>query len=160
MRKLLPILVSFILLSSFTPANAILGLSTCEKAKKAIQSEESIGRAIWQDFDVERDKYVRNNDIRVYEYIYLLRQQTSVYNSDLIVFKLANKNAKCFSSKLIGKIRQSEVETRASLKEISRAIAQFDSFSTSMRSQPTGNYAIEYLKSSYLSFSSIYSWKS
>jgi hypothetical protein len=159
MRKTVSIVLAIMIFSSFAPANAILGLSACEKAKKSIKTEEAIGLAIWKEFDMERDRLVRNNNVRVYEYIYILRQQTSVYNSDLIIFKIANKNAKCFSPKIIGKIRQSEVSTRASLKDIGAAIRQFDTYSVSMRSQSTGSYAMEYLKSTYLSFVSIYSWK-
>jgi hypothetical protein len=159
MKKILMLLVLVLSFGLASPAHGILGLSTCEKVKKSILKEEAVGRSIWQDFDRNRKNYVRKQSIKAFEYIFVLRQQTGIYESDMLIFRQASKNPKCFSAKLLGKIRFSEVQTKASLKEVNSAIAQFDLYSTTMLSQQLGNYSIDYLKSTYLEFVSIYSWK-
>jgi hypothetical protein len=148
------------MLNTTPSAHAIFGLSTCEKVKKSILKEEAVGKSIWQDFNQVRNTYVRQQSIKAFQYIYVLRQQTSIYESDLLIFGQASKNPKCFSAKLLGKIRLAEVQTKASLKEVNSAIAQFDLYSSRMLSQQIGRYSIDYLKSTYLEFASIYTWKS
>ena len=159
MRKLIISLLILVFLSNQTSSNAVFGLSTCEKVKKSIQGEESVGLSIWQDFDRRRDAIVNRNSVKVYEYVYLLQQQVSIYESDLMIFNKANANPKCFNSKLLGKIRLSEVQTKSSLKDINSAIKQFENYTGEMQKQTLGTYAMDYLKSTYSGFSSIYKWK-
>jgi hypothetical protein len=159
MRKFIISLLILVFISNQTSANAVFGLSTCEKVKKSIQSEESVGLSIWQDFDRRRDGIVNRKSVKVYEYVYLLQQQVSIYESDLIIFSKANSNPKCFNSKLLGKIRLSEVQTKSYLKDINSAIKQFEDYSVEMQKQNLGSYALDYLRSTYSGFSSIYKWK-
>ena len=79
--------VCLALAQSAIPANAIFGLSKCEKANKAIIKEEAIGVALWKDFNKYRKNLVGNASITMREYYDATIKLEPVLESDLKIYK-------------------------------------------------------------------------
>jgi hypothetical protein len=87
---------------SLTPAEAIFGLSKCEKATKAIIEEEKVGLESWKYFAL----MVKNHNKKSIWNIPLADALQEVYKSDKIVWEIARKNVKCYTPAQIAEIRR------------------------------------------------------
>ena len=102
-----------------SPSHAILGLSACDKVKKEIRHEESIGLLYYKDFSRQRqmllkmDAPQRNNMADVLSWV------SDVYVSDQKVYAIVEKNAKCFSAKEVISARKMSYGTTQSASEAS-----------------------------------------
>lgn len=137
------------------PAQSIFGLSACEKVRKKILAEESIGYESWKQFDDLRDKYISDTKLFNWELMELFRLVNLVHKSDLNVYAVANKNSKCFSSKLNATIRKTGAETKRSFDVIEKGIKNYDS----SNSNKTNSDGYGLMNDYYNHYSSIYNKK-
>lgn len=116
------IVVSFLVLGmtlpSEIPAQAVFGLSACEKIKDQISKEEQVGLIYFKEYDKVRDSYLGRSSLLNSEYISLLNVAKSVYESDKIVYSRVEKNQKCFSAKDIARARTEMKNVDSVLKTI------------------------------------------
>ena len=138
-------------------SNAIFGLSTCEKMKKEILVEESIGKRAWQEYDTQRDAYVRGGAISVRHLIELLEQLTLVYNSDLIIFKKIDKNPKCTTASNSADVRAQIQSTKKELTAIEDSRKVYKKMTLEQQKTILPKSIISYLKTTYQSYGSIFS---
>lgn len=89
-----------------TPAQAIFGLSTCEKVKKQISSEERVGLELWKEFNKQRLTLLKSKNAIWQDVVDLIQLTPEIVDSDLRIYKLADANSSCFTSKQIAKVRQ------------------------------------------------------
>ena len=101
-RTLLSILLILgVSIPTAIPAHAIFGLSACEKVKKEMLHEESIGLLYFRDFAKQRKIFLqmknpmRSNEADVLSWI------GSVFQSDLKVYAFVESNSKCFSAEQV-----------------------------------------------------------
>jgi hypothetical protein len=115
--KKLAILVVVAALLTPNQAYALFGLSKCDRTMKSIRAEEKIGLELWKNYRENVRYYYqdsKNNSV-------VLNSLLDVLQSDQIVWKLAKKNSKCFSSSQNAEIRsyESRINREVSLlKEI------------------------------------------
>ena len=109
-------------------SNAIFGLSVCEKIKKEILIEESIGKKAWQNYDTQRDNYVRSGAMSGQQLFDLFDKLNLVYNSDLIVFNKLDKNPKCTTAANSADVRAKIQETKKELHELARLTPKMEHF--------------------------------
>jgi hypothetical protein len=88
--------------SSITPANAIFGLSRCEKATKSILAEEKIGFESWKYYA----QLVANHNSDSKWTRSIAQAIAEVYKSDKSVWLIAQKNAKCYTPAQNAEIRR------------------------------------------------------
>jgi hypothetical protein len=96
-------LIAVLLSLTATPsANALFGLGACDKLKKSILAEEKIGLESWKTY---RDLALRHNQDPKWN-VSIAEAIVEVIRSDKFIWQLANKNAKCFTSKQNATIRR------------------------------------------------------
>ena len=105
-----------------TPAQAIFGLSTCEKVKKAIATEEKVGLEIWKVFDRERRKVLSSSFSTWGDLIEIVKLTPQMVDSDMRILKMADANSSCFTSKEIASVRKGISEAKRNSKNISLII--------------------------------------
>ncbi len=129
MKKLLTpaILLVLLLGLSITPAQAIFGLSKCEKATKAIIEEEKIGLESWKYFAL----MVKNHNRKSNWNISLADALLEVYKSDKIVWEVAQKNGTCYTPAQIAEIRRQLSYTNKEITDYKKLVynPRFTSFS-------------------------------
>jgi hypothetical protein len=86
------------LVSIVHPANAVFGLSKCEKVKKEISHEESIGLLYFKDYAKQRKTLQQMLNPKRSNVADVLSWIGSVFDSDLKVYEIVEKNTKCFSA--------------------------------------------------------------
>ena len=101
-----------------SPAYAIFGLSTCEKAKKAISEEEKIGLEFHRKYAEQRRIVLSMSSPTWTNMSDLLSWLPDVYDSDLRVFKIVDKNVSCFTTKDIARARSEARSSNKSIKDI------------------------------------------
>ena len=84
------------------PANAVLGLSACEKTTKAIIAEEKIGFESWKYYRQLVKSHNRDSNWN----ISIADALTEVYKSDKIVWEIAKKSPKCYTPIQVSEIRR------------------------------------------------------
>ena len=110
------LLVLGLLATSTSPADAIFGLSKCDKAKKQITNEERIGLLLHKDYLVQKKIVLKQSNPTINDLGNALSWLPDVYDSDLRLFKIVDKNSSCFSSEQIARARS---ESRTAKKNIS-----------------------------------------
>ena len=116
-------LVGGILIPSTTPANAVFGLSACEKIKKEMLHEESIGLLYFKDFAKQRRLFLKMNNPMKSNAADVLSWIGSVFQSDLKVYAFVEKNSKCFSATQVIDARRRVYDTQQAASDASmRAI--------------------------------------
>ena len=99
--KLASVLIVIGLLgSSMTPANAIFGLSKCEKMKKSINYEYSITLELWKNIKAD----LKKEDSPFSMSSNLGMRALDLNESFLRAYKLAKSNPSCFSVSTYAKI--------------------------------------------------------
>jgi hypothetical protein len=116
------ILVMGLLASSMTPANAIFGLSKCEKVKKQILSEEKISIILYDLTRKSRDSAIKDNSATWGEYSTVLSKENLARKSDIKVFDLIIKNPYCFSAEISAYVRTYKQNSQARIKASQAAI--------------------------------------
>ena len=84
------------------PANAVLGLSACEKTTKAIIAEEKIGFESWNYYRQMVKSHNRDSNWNVS----LADALAEVYKSDKTVWEIAKKSSKCYTPIQVSEIRR------------------------------------------------------
>lgn len=117
------VLLSFLLVLGLSvpissPTHAIFGLSTCEKAKKAISEEEKIGLEFHRKYAEQRKIVLSMSSPTWTNMSDLLSWLPDVYDSDLRVFKIVDKNVSCFTTKDIARARSEARSSNKSIKDI------------------------------------------
>ena len=110
------VVVFGLLASSMTPANAIFGLSKCEKVKKQITNEEKVGLLLHNKYLKQRRILLTMSKPTWTDLSNVLGWLPDVYDSDLKVYKLVNKNLSCFTSQQVARAR---ADSRSVIKNIS-----------------------------------------
>lgn len=105
-----------LLASSMAPANAILGLSQCEKVKKQITNEEKIGVLLHKKYAEQRKIVLRMSSPTFNNLSSAMSWLPDVYDSDLRIYNMVDKNSSCFTSKQVARARS---EARSAKKNIS-----------------------------------------
>jgi hypothetical protein len=82
-------------------ASGLFGLGACEKVKKSIIAEEKIGLESWNTY---RTMALRHNQDPKWN-VDIAMAILEVYRSDKIIWQLAQKNPKCYTSKQNSTIR-------------------------------------------------------
>lgn len=126
MRKLLfsISLVIGLLGSSMTPANAIFGLSKCEKVKKQILQEEKITISLDEYREKTRLRFIQKinptyPDLADYYYQIIVSIE-----SDLKVYSLMIKNPNCYATKINAAVRRYQGNATISLKGFKSAFVE------------------------------------
>jgi hypothetical protein len=96
----------FISLLSIKPSDAVLGLSKCEKITKSVNQEQSIGLINWKAFDKFRDQAILKSKLSFYDASNLNRLEILVFESDIKISNILNKNTGCFNPKIIASNQQ------------------------------------------------------
>ena len=110
------VVVFGLLASSMTPANAIFGLSKCEKVKKQITNEEKVGLLLHNKYLKQRRILLTMSKPTWTDLSNVLGWLPDVYDSDLKVYKLVNNNLSCFTSQQVARAR---ADSRSVKKNIS-----------------------------------------
>jgi hypothetical protein len=147
----------FLLISIASPAKAVFGLSKCEKIKKDILIEESIGKKAWQKYDTQRDGYVQSGAMSAQQLIQLFDLLTLVYNSDLIVFDKLDKNPKCTTPSNSADVRAQIQETKNEISTFAESRKIYEKLTLAQqRKIVLPKNIIDSLKTTYESYGSIY----
>ena len=113
------LLVMGLLASSVAPANAIFGLSKCEKVKKQITNEEKVGLLLYKKYSTQRqivlamDNPTWNDLNSAHSYL------PDFIDSDLRIFSLVDKNSSCFTTQQIAKARRETSYAKKNIADIS-----------------------------------------
>ena len=144
------LLIVGLLASSLTPAQAIFGLSKCEKVIKALNFEEEIGYENWKKYDNYRDLLVSRKYFTYGAFKTLLKQLNIVYSSDKKIYNEIDKNSKCFSSKFNSVNREVIIDLQDSISQTNNMIDSINKFS--------GYRLVEYVTPVFKSYAtSVYS---
>jgi len=155
--KRIALLTGLVLLFSLQTnpnANAIFGLSTCEKAKKQIQAEEKIGLESWKLFHTARKKVIADGSVSNYEYEYATELLVPVLESDLVIFAIAQKNPSCFPTKSVVFFRNEIVKTKRWLTNMNLYFRAYAGYSEYEKNLPIPD-GYNFLKSKYLEYADI-----
>ena len=110
----LTVLSLSLLVAQIPAANAIFGLSACEKAKSSINSHDAVGYELWKTYETTWKQHIKNPKITDIN-IQVVEEITNLYNSDLTIYALAIKHANCFNPAQNSSIITSQTETKLSL---------------------------------------------
>jgi hypothetical protein len=137
-----------------SPAQAIFGLSACEKAKKQIQNEEKIGLESWKIFHVARKKVIADGTVSNNEYEYATELLVPVLESDLLIYAVTQKNPSCFKTKSVVFFRNENVKTKRWLTNMNMYFRAYAGWSESVRNLPLPE-GYKFLKNEYLEYADI-----
>ncbi len=101
-----------------SPSHAIFGLSTCEKVKKQILNEEQVGVVLHKKYLTQRKVLLSMNRPTWNNLNDVLSWLPDVYDSDLRVYNLVNKNSSCFSTNQIARARSDTRQSKKDIKDI------------------------------------------
>lgn len=119
-KKLVSALLAIgLLASSMAPASAVFGLSKCEKVKKEIKHEESIGLLYFRDFARQRQLLLKMSNPAKKDAADVLSWISNVYASDMKVYAIVEKKAQCFSAEQVVLARKMSYETSQSASQTS-----------------------------------------
>lgn len=113
-----------LLASSMAPADAVFGLSKCEKVKKQITNEEKVGVLLHRKYSNQRKIVLTKSNPTWTDLNNTFSWLPDVYDSDFRIFSWVDKNSSCFSTQQVARARS---EARNSKKNIAD-IATFRNF--------------------------------
>ena len=116
------------------PANAIFGLSKCEKVKKQIRNEMAIGDVLFKSYRKVANNLQPKKDSETYgqhfeKYKGALSSLKLVLDSDVKAWSYAQNSVKCFSVEQNSAIRSALGTYKKSNSEITKLISKTDYFS-------------------------------
>jgi hypothetical protein len=124
-RLVATIAIFLVITSFYSPANAIFGLSACEKATKGIIAEEKIGLESWKYFN----QMVKSHNKDANWNVPLADALAEVYKSDKTVWEIAQKNSKCYTPAQVAEIRRQLSWTNKTISDY-KAILKNQNFKT------------------------------
>lgn len=130
-------------------AHAIFGLSACEKVKKSLLHEESIGLLYFNDFARQRKLLLkmpspmRKNMSDVFSLL------SNVYASDQKVYAIVENNTKCFTAKQVIDARKASYRTEQDASTASW-VTMF--YQTREQNEPLGSKDIKLVRETYTDF--------
>ena len=113
------VIVIGLLASSMAPANAIFGLSACEKATKSILAEEKIGFESWKYYAQLITQH--NSDMKWTRTV--AEAIAEVYKSDKSVWAIAQKNTKCYTPAQNAEVRRQISITNKAISDYKSLLA-------------------------------------
>lgn len=119
MKKFVPFILILGFFLPIQPASAVLGLSKCEKVKKAVLAEEKIGRESWKFYDRMRSAHGGDYKFSVK----IAESVLEIYRSDKTIYATAIKNPKCFSSSQNAAIRRGLAYTNSMISSWTKFVA-------------------------------------
>lgn len=146
------VLVISVLGTSQTPANALFGLSKCEKVKKQLNAEEAIGFESWKKFDDYRRKLILARGFTYEEYSSMLRKLMTVLSSDKKLYQTMDKNTSCFSAKKNSDARDELLTAGELLKDYESDIRALSGWSPSEKGRSVPLDHFEYARTIYKYF--------
>ena len=159
-KKVVITVLTVVLLSNFHPsANAIFGLSKCEKIKKAITKEELIGVALWKDFNRYRKLVVSKGFVKTSEYYDVTILLEPVLESDLKIFKITDENPQCFKSQELSYFRTQKSQAVRYLEALRSYFRSYLRLSGAERDTQEDKNAYNFLRTYYLSYGDIVTGK-
>lgn len=147
------LLIMSLLGSSVTPANAIFGLSKCEKVKKQILQEEKISIILYDLTKKSRDSAIKDSSVTWGEFSTVYSKDILGRESDIKVFDLMIKNSSCFSAEINANIRTFRQNTQATIKSQKEVI---DGILKRSLSNIVDTRPLEYLRVLKWGFVSVY----
>ena len=137
MRKLLPLILILGFIIPIQPANAIFGLSKCEKVIKSLNKEQQVGLAQWEyankriKIALEPINYGNIDYAKDVVNMWILVSQ-----SDLNIYKNIEKNANCFKPQEVAENRYAIAEAQRSIKTLSQTwISYLNNLNTKLVSE-------------------------
>jgi hypothetical protein len=154
-RKFAATLISLGFLSSSilfpTPANAIFGLSKCDKVKSSIKKEEEIQKYAWKNYDEARDLSVISRNMTFRDFREHLYRLTLVWKSDLEIFRAVKGNPNCFKAETIAGVREKIRDIESAIKKIEYQIQIYADLSFEVQQNRANQEQVKYLTNAYKS---------
>jgi hypothetical protein len=154
-KKIFKILIIIILLSqlSIQQSNAVFGLSKCDKIIKSVNQEQSIGLINWRTFDKSRDKIILKSKISLWDGATLSRLQILVYESDIKISNILNKNTGCFNPEVIARNQQGVSNANTSYQILKNNLKNYTSYSQQEQLElVTSEQNVKYWNTTYQAF--------
>lgn len=120
MKRLISFSIAVLLMGvlSSPQAEAIFGLSKCEKVRKSIAAEEQVGLVFFKDYDKQRKILLKMSEPSISDWLNVLTWLPKVYESDNRVFILVEKNMNCFKATEIARARSEKSYNDKSIKDL------------------------------------------
>ena len=151
-RKFGSVIVILALLGStiaFTaPASAVFGLSKCEKIKKQITNEEKVGLLLHKKYSTQRKIVLAMNSPNWNNLNNALSWLPDVYDSDLRIFGLVDKNSSCFTTEQVARARGEIRSSKKNITDIS-TIRNFLVKNSNVGKKAIGAEQVELLRNLY-----------
>jgi hypothetical protein len=112
------LLVIGLLIPSTAPANALFGLSKCEKAVSAIFEEEQIAMELWATWNRKRNVLKLKSNHTWNSISGLLNSAIPMIESDNFMYRTMNQNKSCFKSKYLAEARLDYYQNLKNIKAI------------------------------------------
>lgn len=142
------LLILGLLASSIVDANAILGLSKCEKAKAQITNEEKVGVLLHKKYAEQRKIVLGLSNPTLKNLSNAMSWLPDVYDSDLRIYKIVDSNSSCFTPKQVARARSEASASKKNISDIA-AIRKFLVDNTSSGKTLLGNEQIKILRNLY-----------
>jgi hypothetical protein len=152
------IVVVGLLASSTTPANAIFGLSKCEKVKKQITNEEKVGLLLHKKYSVQRKIVLAKNNPTWNDLNNAFNLLPDVYDSDLRIFSSVDKNLSCFTTQQVARARAEARSSKKNIADIS-VIRKFIIENEKVSNKKISIKQVEFLRNLYSDYYSFLSDK-
>lgn len=150
--KILAVSIIFSL-SSIQAGNAIFGLSKCDKIIKSVNQEQSVGLINWKSFDKSRDKVILKSKISIFDAVSLSRLQILVYESDIKIRNILNKNIGCFDPKVIARNQQGVSSANTNYQILKDNLKNYVSYSQQDQLElASSEQNVKYWNSTYQAF--------
>jgi hypothetical protein len=151
-RKFASAVVVFgLLVSSVTPANAIFGLSKCEKVKKQITNEEKVGLLLHNKYLEQRKIILAMTKPTWTDLSNVLGWLPDVYDSDLKVYKLVNTNSSCFTTQQVARARADSRGVKKNLSD-NQSIRNQLVKRNDLKEKMLGSEEIEFVRNLYKAY--------
>jgi hypothetical protein len=141
--------------ASIVPASAVFGLSKCEKIKKEITSEEKVGLLLHRKYSTQRKIVLAMNNPSWNNLNNALSWLPDVYDSDLRIFVLVDKNSSCFTTQEVARARGEIRNSKKNITDIS-TIRNFLVKNANVGKKPIGIEQIELLRNLYPDYYSFF----
>ena len=119
MKKLLPFILILGFIIPIQPANAVFGLSKCEKLINSLNREQQVGLAQWETANIFRKDALKPSKVgSIGNAEYFIEMVLLVFQSDLNIYKKIEKNGNCFKPDEVAKNRSRLADTQKSIKDL------------------------------------------
>jgi hypothetical protein len=147
-----------LLSSSMIPANAIFGLSKCEKIKKQITNEEKVGLLLHKKYSAQKQIVLAMDNPTWSDLNNAHSYLPDVIDSDLRIFSLVDKNSSCFTTQQIAKARRETSNSKKNISDIS-FIRDYILKNPRLSKKVLGKETVELLRNLYPNYHSYFNNK-